>query len=281
MQKLPLLLLFVTSLCSAKTLNVPGSPSGETLPFVLAKEIVKRSDIYDSVGFPYGEAGEISFSKTVADLNEGVLDLFWTATSADREEQQRAVYFPLYRGTLGMRLGIVEQSKSDTFKQVKSFAEMRQFIPCQGKLWADTAILEANGIKVAKSLGYGNIFAMLEGDRCDYFPRGIFEPWSEVKREAKYQLTVDSYVMLRYKMPFFFFVKKDNQSLANHLNDILYQMFEDGSYQKMFLNDPDVKNALELGKLEKRIIFDLENPYLTDKVNAIPQKIWFDPLAGQ
>ncbi|MGY5451122.1 hypothetical protein ACVFI8_09295 [Agarivorans sp. MS3-6] len=281
MYRLLYLLIFFTALGATKPLNIPGSSAGNTLPIVLAQEIVKRSDVYSSLSFPYGEIGDISFAKTLADLNGGVVDLLWTATSADREAAQTAVYFPLYRGTLGMRLGIIEQANREIFSQVTSFSQMQQFIPCQGKLWADTAILEANGIKVAKSLGYGNIFAMLEADRCDYFPRGIFEPWSEIKREAKYNLTVDSYVMLRYKMPFFFFVKKDNQALAKHLNDILYQMFEDGSYQTLFLNDPDVKNALNLGKLEKRTVFDLDNPYLTDKVNAIPQKVWFDPLAGK
>ncbi len=97
MYKLLYLLTFFTAICSAKPLSIPGSPNANTLPFVIAQEIVKRSDIFDSINFPYGDAGEIAFAKTVADLNDGVLDLFWTATSADREAQQAAVYFPLYR----------------------------------------------------------------------------------------------------------------------------------------------------------------------------------------
>ncbi|QIR16078.1 amino acid ABC transporter substrate-binding protein [Shewanella aestuarii] len=208
------------------------------------------------------------------------MDLLWTATSTEYESQLLAVYFPLYRGTLGMRLGIVRDNNTSLFSNVKNLADLQRFTACQGKMWADTHVLEANGIKVAKSLGYPNIFPMVEADRCDYFPRAIFEPWVEVEREAQYQLQVEPHIMLRYKMPFFFFVKQGNLALADHLNTILFAMFEDGTYQKLFNADADVKKALKLGHLNKRVVIDLTNPYVSDRVNAIPSQVWFDPIAG-
>lgn len=265
---------------AAKPLLIPGVEGGTTLPVTLLQEVVKRSDVYDSITFAYGTKGDTSFSKTVNDLNSGALDLLWTATSTEYESQLLAVYFPLYRGTLGMRLGIVRRSNMSLFNQVENLADLQQFTACQGKMWADTQVLEANGIKVAKSLGYPNIFPMVEADRCDYFPRAIFEPWVEVEREAQYQLQVEPHIMLRYKMPFFFFVKQGNLTLANHLNTILFAMFEDGSYQKLFNADADVKNALKLGHLNKRVVIDLTNPYVSERVNAIPAEVWFDPIAG-
>ncbi|WP_432454368.1 MULTISPECIES: hypothetical protein [unclassified Agarivorans] len=273
-------LCFISLASFAKPLRIPDTSAGNIFPAVLAQEIVKRSELYDSVAYPYGAVGDVVITKAVADLNDGGLDLIWTATSAEREQELTAIYFPIFRGIIGMRLGIIKQQNRQRFSQVNSWDEMREYIPCQGKLWADTAILEANGVKVAKSLGYPNIFAMVEAERCDYFPRGIFEPWGELQREAQYNLTVDPYVMLRYKMPLLFFVKKDNQHLAEHLYGILQQMFEDGSYQALFLNHPDVKNALQQGQLAQRRIFDLDNPYLTEKVRAIPQEFWFDPVVG-
>ncbi|WP_153915571.1 ABC transporter substrate-binding protein [Shewanella sp. TC10] len=273
-------IIFSVSTVSAKPLNIPGSPEGVSLPIDLLNEVVKRSDIYTSIHHPYGEKGDSTFTKTVYDLNAGVLDLLWTATSTDYEQSLQAIYFPLYRGTLGMRLGIVRQQRLSLFSGVNSLADLRQFTACQGKMWADTQVLESNGVKVSKSLGYLNIFPMLEADRCDYFPRAIFEPWAEVKREAEYDLHVEPNIMLRYKMPFFFFVKAGNNQLAEHINTILYQMFEDGAYQALFNNDDDVKNALTLGHLSNRTIIDLENPNVSDKVKAIPEKIWFDPIAG-
>ncbi|MFC1520007.1 ABC transporter substrate-binding protein [Pseudomonadota bacterium] len=276
-----LLLVLPIQQLMAKPLNIPGSPEGVSLPIDLLEEVVKRSDIYTSLHHPYGEKGDSTFTKSVYDLNAGVLDLLWTATSTDYEQSLQAVYFPLYRGTLGMRLAIVRQQNMSLFSQVNSLSDLQGFSACQGKMWADTQVLEANGINVSKSLGYLNMFPMLEADRCDYFPRAIFEPWAEIKREAEYDLQVESHIMLRYKMPFFFFVKSGNQQLAQHLNDILYQMFEDGSYQALFNQDEDVKNALTLGHLSRRTIIDLDNPYVSDEVNAIPNTVWFDPLAGK
>ncbi|WP_299571715.1 hypothetical protein [uncultured Shewanella sp.] len=273
-------IIFSVSTVSAKPLNIPGSPEGVSLPIDLLNEVVKRSDIYTSLHHPYGDKGDSTFTKTVYDLNAGVLDLLWTATSTDYEQSLQAIYFPLYRGTLGMRLGIVRQQRLSLFSQVKDLADLQEFSACQGKMWADTQVLEANGIKVSKSLGYLNIFPMLEADRCDYFPRAIFEPWAEISREAEYDLKVEPNIMLRYKMPFFFFVKAGNHQLAEHINAILFQMFEDGSYQALFNNDVDVKNALTLGRLASRTIIDLDNPNVSDKVKAIPEKVWFDPIAG-
>ncbi|WP_026958807.1 hypothetical protein [Aliagarivorans taiwanensis] len=274
-------ILVVISSAQGQPLKASGSSNGQSLPNQLLDAIVERSDIYDSVEYPYGEAGDSSFARTQADLDDGKLDLLWTATSKDYEEQMQAVYFPLYRGTLGMRLGIVRSNDQQALASVTTLQQLRQHRACQGKLWADTAILEANGIPVAKSLGYFNIFAMLDAERCRYFPRAIFEPWAELERESKYPLSVDSHIMLRYKMPFFFFTKKGNQQVAQHIEEILYQMFADGSFQAMFFNHPDVKNALELGQLKQRKIFDLTNPNLTERVQQIPSEVWFDPLAGE
>lgn len=273
--------VLVPSLTMAKELNVPGSSNGGGLPFELLQEFTKRSELYTDLSFPYGASGDPSFAKTQSDLNAGVLDVMWTATSESYESEFQAVYVPIYRGTLGMRIGIIEKNKRDLFKDVVQASDFKKYTACQGKLWADTPVLEANGVKVAKSLKYFNIFAMVEADRCDYFPRAIFEPWGEIEREAKYELMVDEYVMIRYTMPFLYFVKKDNQLLADEMTRVFAGMLEDGTYERLFFNDSDVKNALNLANLNNRVVFDFENPYLTQDVKAIPGEYWFDPLGGE
>ncbi|WP_158589107.1 type 2 periplasmic-binding domain-containing protein [Alginatibacterium sediminis] len=272
--------IFITSGVSAETLNIPSVPDDQSFQMRVLKEVVKRSDVYDSTNNAYGNTGDGSFEKTTNDLADGVIDILWTATHLELEEKMTAIYFPIFRGAFGMRVGIVPRSQQNKLAGVKSLSDLQQFSVCSGKTWADTFILEANGIKISKSLNYPNIFYMVEADRCDYFARGITEPWSEVASRPELDLVVDSNIMLRYQMPMLFFVKKGNTQLANHFTEILMQMFEDGSYDKLFFADESVNLALEMGKLQDRVIIDLKNPNNSPRIGQIPEQLWFDPIAG-
>ena len=279
---LSLLILIVSSASSyAKTLNIPGKASDDKLAISLVKEMVKRSDIYDSVHFYYGDAGDPPITKMTADLDLGHIDIAWSGTTSQFEQEMQAIYFPIYRGLLGMRLPIVERNKSTLFSNVTTWSQFVQYVPCQGKAWPDTTILEANGLTVAKSLKYPNMFPMLEGDRCDYFPRGVFEPFREVKTQFQYNLVVDTNVMLRYKMPYYLFTKKSNSELADHISQIFTEMYNDGTFQTIFFADHEVREAMTLGGLSDRVIFDLKNPDLTENTKSIPSLYWFDPISGQ
>ncbi|WP_264874233.1 ABC transporter substrate-binding protein [Vibrio agarivorans] len=274
-----LLLSFVTS-TQAEPLLVPGKPGEDKLMQLIFKEIVNRSDRFDSISHYYGNAGDPNTAKMIEDLDSGHLHITYVATSLDNESTMSPIYFPIYRGLLGMRLGIVRSDKANTFAGITRVDQLKSLTACQGRAWPDTDILEANGIKTAQSLKYPNMFPMLEGGRCDYFPRGVFEPFTEIVAQKQYNLTVDEYVMLRYKMPFFFFTAKNNPELATHIQEILYEMFEDGTYERMFFDDTEVAQALRLAKLQDRTIFDLENPSVSPATRNIPTQFWYDPLKG-
>ncbi|WP_284285305.1 transporter substrate-binding domain-containing protein [Marinibactrum halimedae] len=260
-------------------LMIPGkATNSKDLPYMLLNEFIQRSDRFDTIEFAYGDKGEASFSQTLADINAGALDIMWTATSKDYETDFQAIYIPIYQGTLGMRLAIINQNDKHKFSHITHKDDFLHYVACQGKLWADTPILEANNILVAKSLKYPNLFKMLSADRCDYFPRAIFEPWSEIERENQYNLTVDTHVLLRYTMPFLFFVKKDNTELSDHITQVFQEMKKDGTFDTLFFQDKKVKNALELSHLRDRIIIDLNNPFLSQEVKNIPPEYWFDPM---
>ncbi|MBM7036421.1 transporter substrate-binding domain-containing protein [Vibrio ulleungensis] len=265
----------------AKTLNVPGGPADQKLAIEVIKEVVARSDRYDSYTHIYAETGEPASTKVLADLQQGDLDIVWFGTTSRYEQDMEAVYFPIYRGLLGMRIAIINRDDANQFAGINTFSQFKSFIPCQGKTWSDTFILEANGLKVAKSLKYPNLFPMLDAERCDYFPRGVFEPFSEVQNYTQYDFMVDEHVMLRYRMPYYLFVRKGNTDLANHLTSIIEDMFEDGTYNELFFADPEVSTSLPLANLAERTVLDLDNPDLSPRSRAIDSSIWFDPLKGK
>ncbi len=204
----------------------------------------------------------------------------WFGTTSQYEQDMQAVYFPLYRGLLGMRIPIVNANDAQQFASVQNFAQFKSYIPCQGKTWSDTFILEANGLKVAKSLKYPNLFPMLDAERCDYFPRGVFEPYREVANYTQYNFVVDSNILLRYRMPYYLFVRKGNTQLAARLEEILFEMYADGTFNELFFKDPEVSESLPIANLPERTVLDLANHDLSARSKAIPDNVWFDPLQG-
>lgn len=271
--------LFANSAIAA-SLKVAGKPDDNKLHLSLLNEIIKRSDTYDSLEFIYAKTGEPAGSRILADLESGALDISWTATSLELEQRFTPVRFPIYRGMLGMRLGLIHSKDTNMLAHVRSKSDLQSFKICSGKTWPDTFILDANGLQTAKSLKYPNIFDMLvAGNRCHLFGRGVMEPYSEVARHPHLPLAVDSHILIRYRMPYMLFVAKQNTQLAEHLMDIVEEIFNDGTYDTLFFNDDEVKTALSQAGLDKRTIIDLNNPYLTKETQAIPQHYFYDPLA--
>ncbi|CAH0529847.1 ABC transporter substrate-binding protein [Vibrio hippocampi] len=272
------------SLCSpgfAKPLRIQTGIDESKLAVNLLSEAVRRSPIYSELEYAYGDDPEPATNKLIADVKTGALDIVWLGTTSDYEQEMTALYFPIYRGLLGMRIALVEQDKQDILAQVRTFPEMKNYIPCQGKIWSDTFILEENGIVVAKSMKYHNLFAMLEADRCHYFPRGTFEAYAEAERYPEYNLAVDKHVLFRYKMPSFFFVSRENEALAQHLSAIFDEMIDDGTFAKLFFANPEVNNALKQANLNTRTIFDLHNNDLSTKTQSLPDRFWFNPLTDR
>lgn len=274
-------ILSITWLTSFAAFSNPvklQSYSGDTsLPHKILVETLKRADL--QYVYPYASDKDVSNARILNDVKTGSLDVMWSMTSRQLENDYQALYFPLFRGMLGMRLGIVKQQNKNIFKDVKTLDDLLAFTAGQGKTWPDTRILEHNGLTVAKTLKYPNLFYMLEGERFDYFPRGINEPWDEIVRHKELNLIVEPHLMVRYRAPLYFFLRKDNITLQKTMIKTLNNMVADGTFEKMFLNDTQVKAALSKANVAGRIIIDLENPLLTDKTPINRKELWFDPIS--
>jgi len=253
------------------------SYSGDTsLPHKLLIEALHKANL-DYV-HPYESDKDISNARILNDVKNGQLDVMWSMTSKYLEEDYQAIYIPLFRGLLGMRLAIVKQQNSGLFKQVTTLSDLKKLTAGQGKTWPDTTILKANGLNVVTTLKYPNLFPMLEGDRFDYFPRGVNEPWDEIVNHKTLNLTVDPYVLLKYTAPLYFFVAKENTQLANQLTHSLNRMIGDGSFNAMFFNDSQVQMVLNKAHLDQRTVIPLNNPNLSAKTPLSRAELWFEPL---
>lgn len=269
-------LLCISFLSFAEPIKLQSYSGDTSLPHKLLIEALNKANL-DYI-HPYESDKDISNARILNDVKIGQLDVMWSMTSQSLEQDYQAVYIPLFRGLLGMRLAIVTQKNKELFKHVSSIADLKRFRAGQGKTWPDTTILKENGLNVVTTLKYPNLFPMLEGGRFDYFPRGVNEPWDEIANYHDLNLTVDPYILLKYTAPLYFFVAKENTQLAQKLTQSLNKMIKDGSFNRMFFDDSQVQMVLQKANLKQRLIIPLSNPNLSSITPLSRTELWFDPL---
>lgn len=210
------------------------------------------------------------------DLIEGDLDVIWAATDTDMETHALPVRIPLYKGLLGYRVLIVHKDNTRLFAGVDSFQDLKQFSFGQGRGWPDTAILGANGLEVVQASKYEGLFYMTDGKRFDAYPRGVHEPWAEIASRPDLELTVDSNVLLVYRMPFYLFVTPKRPDLAEAVYRGLRQAVTDGSFDKVFYADETVRMVMSKAQIKGRKVFELTNPDLPPKTPLDQPELWLD-----
>jgi ABC-type amino acid transport substrate-binding protein len=219
---------------------------------------------------------DVSQARNIEDVASGKSDLLWAATSQDMEDKLLPVRIPLYKGLLGFRVFIIKPTSQAKFDQVRSFEDLKKFTFGQGATWADSEILESNGLKVIRTNKYQNLFHMVAGGRFDAFPRGVQEPWQELERNAYLPLVVEKNVMLVYRMPYYLFTSKKNTKLATDLELGLNRAIADGSFDRVFHKNPMVKAVIEKANLAQRLAFPLNNPTLPKETPLDRPELWLD-----
>lgn len=231
------------------------------------------------VGKPYDiqvRDDALSAPKLREELIAGNIDVIWTATNMDMEENALPVRVPLFKGLLGHRILLVHPDNRDIFRHVKTFDQVLEFSYGQGTGWTDTTIMEANGMNVIPTTKYEGLFYMVDGKRFHAFPRGVHEPWGEMAARPELELTVDQHIMLVYQMPYYLMVSPERPELAAEIERGLLMAIDDGSFDELFFNNSMVKMVLERANLKDRRIFTLKNPELPPLTPLNNAKLWVD-----
>ncbi len=216
--------------------------------------------------------------KIMEEVTNGKLEVFWNSSNAEKEALFTPVRIPLYKGLLGNRIFIINKNNQYKFDNIKTLEDLKQITIGQGKTWADTKILESNGLKVVKANKYQSLFLMVEGGRFDAFSRGVHEPFGELASHPDLKdLTVEKHLMLVYRMPFYLFVSKENKALAKDLETGLNLAIADGSFDQVFFSDPAVLDVMAKADMKNRRAIYLDNPTLSKETPLDRKELWFDP----
>lgn len=222
------------------------------------------------------DSNTVTQARNIDDVATGRSDLLWAATNQEMEDKLLPIRIPLYKGLLGHRIFIINPASQVKFDQVRTFDDLKRFTFGQGTTWADSDILASNGLNVVRANKYQSLFYMVDGGRFDAFPRGVQEPWQELQANANLPLAVEKRIMLVYRMPFYLFTGKQNRKLAEDLELGFNRAIADGSFDRIFYNDPMVKDVLEKANLEQRLVFPLNNPTLPKETPVDRPELWLD-----
>lgn len=208
-------------------------------------------------------------------LDKGVMDVVWSMTSRERESQARAIQIPLLKGLNGFRIFAINKNDVDTFKNISSMDDMKVLLAGQGHDWPDVKILEYNGLRVYNFVKYKDLYKLLEISRIDYFPRNVLEIWHELDTLEHKDVTVDEYNLLVYPAPVYFFIRRNNDELANRLTYGLKKAIADGSFDTLFVEHPTHSEFFERINISKRRVFYLTNPSLPEGTPIDDESLWF------
>ncbi|WP_337881556.1 hypothetical protein [Rheinheimera sp.] len=205
------------------------------------------------------------------------IDVLWTMTSPEREQQLRPIRIPIDRGLLGWRLLVIVPDRLHEFEELTS-EQLHRLLAIQGSDWPDFPVLQANQFRVLGSGDFEGMFRMVKFGRVDYFPRSVTEIWSELSERESLGLRVAPKWVLHYIAPLYFFVQKDNDELAAAIELGLRAAIEDGSMQALFLRC--FGPALDKADLAGRTRIELINPLLPKETPLDNAELWFDPAKG-
>lgn len=202
------------------------------------------------------------------------IDILWGGTSADREKTLLPIRFPLMRGLLGYRVSITHKDNLQILRDAGAGIALKK--ACQVHYWPDADILKDNDFVVIETQDYVRTFELTANKKCDYFPRAIFEGYGELaEAQRKFEdLVMFDDVIIHYPFPYYFFVKKGNNSLATLIEKGLRKASEDGSFSRMMENHPLTKHVFPISKWRDKRVISLSNKTLTNASEYQRNRIW-------
>ncbi len=217
-----------------------------------------------------------SDSRLIEEVESGKLDVMWAGANQIIEERLRVIRIPVLKGMLGHRIFIIRAADQNKFEKINTLEELKAYQAGQGTFWGDTQVLKSANLPTVTTLKYPNLFPMLEGGRFDYFPRAIQEPWSEVSSRPELNLIVDKHLMLVYPYAMYFYVKQSNDGLYNKIYEGFNTAISDGSYDKLFSENPMIQDVLIKANLSERKVLRIENPNMHPDTPYDRKDYWLD-----
>jgi len=274
----PLWLLLSTLPCWAELVTYPKPETAEDKRSEYPRALLQLALALSHSNYtPQPTELVMTQSRAIAELAKGTrrVDVLWSMTSREREQQLLAIRIPIDKGLLGWRVGLVRGNGQAKFAGVREAGQLKGIPMGQGYDWPDLAILKANGYEVIPSSSYEGLFRQLRSGKIDYFPRSVEEVLDEVTLPEAKGLVIEPKILLHYPSARYFFVNRQDTALASAIQRGLEAAMRDGSFEALFQrHHADMIERLNLGS---RRIFELHNPLLPEDTPTQQRELWYYP----
>lgn len=217
-----------------------------------------------------------SQNRDIASLEKNTIDVIWIATSIEYEKRIQPIRIPIFKGLLGYRVFVIQQAKQTLFDNIDTLSDLKNISIGQGLGWVDIDILRSNGFSVTGALNHDQLYTMLARNRFDALLRGLQEPWAEIEKFNNQNIVVEKNIIVKYPLPMYFFVNKNNVELEKLIRTNFNKMIDDGSFDIFFNENQKIKHAIEKANLSERKIYSLSNPFLPPETPLNEKKYWYD-----
>lgn len=202
------------------------------------------------------------------------LDVAWSVATGERDRQLRPIRIPIDRGLIGWRVLLIH-SGDTRFASVTSLRDLAEFIGVQGHDWPDFALLRSNGLNIASGYDYEGMFQMLARQHVDYFPRALSEVGEELRSHSDSPIQLERHLLLHYPSALYFFVNRDNETLAADIEHGLEASIRDGSLVALF--DATYRDSIRMANLPGRLRIELDTGNLGAELPLERSELWFRP----
>lgn len=200
------------------------------------------------------------------------IDVFWSVTSEEREQQALPIRIPLVKGLLGYRILFIDASRSAEFTHIKHWGQLKPLLFGLRHDWPDRAVFERNGLQVVAFHDTQKAMTMLSNRRLDVVPLDILaaEDFS-----ARTDVMVQPHLLITYPSAVYLFVDKNNIQLHTLLESGLEQAIADGCFEWLFRSH--FAKKLEQLELAARMRLTLPNPTLSAETPLSRSELWYQP----
>lgn len=248
------------------------SYAGEVLTLILEKSKAKYGP-YQLEG--HGSAGW-SQNRVYAQLKAGTLDLTASMTDTEREASSIPIRICLYKGLMGVRIGMGTPAVVQALNAMSSRKELDKLRLGQVFDWPDYAIQKAAGLNVLRLTDLSSSIPRLKLGGFDLLPLGVVEV---APLAQEYGLATISTWALAYPTGFYFFVSKDRPELAERLSYGFELALKDKSFDQLFAKR--IGPLVAAAELEKRTIFYIPNPALPKATPLLRRELWHPIFQNQ
>lgn len=250
-----------------KSLNYKG----EVLALILEKSRSK----YGPYVMLAGTQQAWSQRRAYNELEHGDLDLMASQTSIEREKSSLPVRYCLYKGLLGIRIGMGAPGIVEEMNRLTTRQQLNQVKLGQVSDWPDYAIQTAAGLQVTSLTSVESSIPRLRLGTFELLPLGIVEVEPIAKR---YNLKTVSTWAIAYPTAYYFFVSRKRPELAQRLEYGFEQAIKDQSFDRLFAKR--IEPLIASSKLENRQLFRIANPLLPPETPLHRKVLWHPLIAG-